>query len=98
MTPTCQRSPPRVSAHRRRWARRGGWPPPGRRSSSGSWNTRSPTATATATYRLITTITDWESALAPDLAAAYHQRWEFEIALDEIETCLLYTSDAADEE
>ena len=38
------------------------------------------------TYRLITTITDWETALAPDLAAAYHQRWEFEIALDEIET------------
>lgn len=37
-------------------------------------------------YRLITTITDWEDALAPDLAAAYHQRWEFEIALDEIET------------
>jgi Insertion element 4 transposase N-terminal/Transposase DDE domain len=37
-------------------------------------------------YRLITTITDWEQALAPDLAAAYHQRWEFEIALDEIET------------
>ena len=38
------------------------------------------------TYRLITTITDWREALAPDLAAAYHQRWEFEIALDEIET------------
>ena len=38
------------------------------------------------TYRLITTITNWETALAPDLAAAYHQRWEFEIALDEIET------------
>jgi hypothetical protein len=37
-------------------------------------------------YRLITTITDWHDALAPDLAAAYHQRWEFEIALDEIET------------
>lgn len=37
-------------------------------------------------YRLITTITDWQDALAPDLAAAYHQRWEFEIALDEIET------------
>jgi hypothetical protein len=37
-------------------------------------------------YRLITTITDWEHALAPDLAAAYHQRWEFEIALDEIQT------------
>jgi hypothetical protein len=38
------------------------------------------------TYRLITTITDWQQALAPDLAAAYHQRWEFELALDEIET------------
>jgi len=37
-------------------------------------------------YRLITTITDWEQALSPDLAAAYHHRWEFEIALDEIET------------
>jgi hypothetical protein len=37
-------------------------------------------------YRLITTITDWEQALSPDLAAAHHQRWEFEIALDEIET------------
>jgi Transposase DDE domain len=37
-------------------------------------------------YRLITTITEWKDALAPDLAAAYHQRWEFEIALDEIET------------
>ncbi len=37
-------------------------------------------------YRLITSITDWQDALAPDLAAAYHHRWEFEIALDEIET------------
>ncbi len=37
-------------------------------------------------YRLITTITDWHDALAPDLAAAYHHRWEFEIALDEIES------------
>jgi hypothetical protein len=37
-------------------------------------------------YRLITTITDWHDAPAPDLAAAYNQRWEFEIALDEIET------------
>jgi hypothetical protein len=37
-------------------------------------------------YRLITTITDWQQVFAPDLAAAYHQRWEFEIALDEIET------------
>jgi Insertion element 4 transposase N-terminal/Transposase DDE domain len=38
------------------------------------------------TYRLITTITDWRAALSGDLAAAYAQRWEFEIALDEIET------------
>jgi hypothetical protein len=37
-------------------------------------------------YRLITTITDWQQALSPDLAAAYHQRWEIEIAFDEIET------------
>lgn len=37
-------------------------------------------------YRLISTITDWHQTIAPDLAAAYHQRWEFEIALDEIET------------
>jgi Insertion element 4 transposase N-terminal/Transposase DDE domain len=37
-------------------------------------------------YRLITTITDWRQARSGDLAAAYHQRWEFEIALDEIET------------
>jgi Insertion element 4 transposase N-terminal/Transposase DDE domain len=37
-------------------------------------------------YRLITTITDWRQALSGDLAAAYQQRWEFEIALDEIET------------
>jgi hypothetical protein len=37
-------------------------------------------------YRLITTITEWEQVLAPELAACYQQRWEFEIALDEIET------------
>jgi len=40
----------------------------------------------TEPYRLITTITDWRQALSGDLAAAYQQRWEFEIALDEIET------------
>ena len=37
-------------------------------------------------YRLITTITDPQHVTASQLAAAYHQRWEFEIALDEIET------------
>jgi Insertion element 4 transposase N-terminal/Transposase DDE domain len=41
---------------------------------------------ASEPYRIITSITDWREALGPDLAAAYHQRWEFEIALDEIET------------
>jgi len=40
----------------------------------------------TEPYRLITTIPDWRQALSSDLAAAYQQRWEFEIALDEIET------------
>lgn len=38
------------------------------------------------TYRLITTITDYTAILAPELAACYQQRWEFELALDEIET------------
>jgi hypothetical protein len=42
--------------------------------------------TADAPYRLITSITDWQPAISADLAAAYHHRWEFELALDEIET------------
>jgi hypothetical protein len=41
---------------------------------------------ASEPYRIITSITDWREALSPDLAAAYDQRWEFEIALDEIDT------------
>jgi hypothetical protein len=36
--------------------------------------------------RLITTIVDPELASASELAAAYHQRWEFESSLAEIET------------
>ncbi|PND54054.1 IS4 family transposase, partial [Mycobacterium sp. ENV421] len=36
--------------------------------------------------RLITTILDPEVAPAGELAAAYHQRWEFESSLAEIET------------
>lgn len=35
--------------------------------------------------RLITSIQDWEDAPAHELAALYHERWEFEISLDEIE-------------
>ncbi|MFI5867441.1 IS4 family transposase [Streptomyces sp. NPDC051546] len=37
-------------------------------------------------YRMITSILDPDEAPALELAAAYHQRWEFEVALAEIET------------
>jgi DDE family transposase len=39
-----------------------------------------------AVYRLITTILDPGQALAPELAAWYAQRWEFETSLDELKT------------
>lgn len=39
-----------------------------------------------APYRLITTVLDHETAPAAELAALYHQRWEFETALDELKT------------
>jgi hypothetical protein len=35
-------------------------------------------------YRLLTTVLDAEQAPAVELAALYHQRWEFETALDEL--------------
>lgn len=38
--------------------------------------------------RLVTSILDWESAPAEELAALYHERWEFETALDEFKTHL----------
>ncbi|WP_425550425.1 IS4 family transposase, partial [Actinopolymorpha pittospori] len=37
------------------------------------------------TFRLVTTILDHEDAPAVELAALYSERWEFEVALDEIE-------------
>jgi hypothetical protein len=37
------------------------------------------------TFCLITSILDWEDAPAYELAALYHERWEFELTLDEIE-------------
>jgi len=37
-------------------------------------------------YRLVTTLADPAAAPAEDLAGLYAQRWEFEIALDEIKT------------
>jgi len=39
----------------------------------------------TETIRLITSILDHEDAPAHELAALYHDRWEFELTLDEIE-------------
>lgn len=41
------------------------------------------------TFRLITTILDPDDAHATEIAFAYHQRWEYEIGLKEIETQLL---------
>jgi hypothetical protein len=40
-------------------------------------------------FRLITTILDPDDLAAAELAAAYQQRWEYEIALKEIETQML---------
>ncbi len=37
-------------------------------------------------YRLFTTILNPDEASATDLAAAYHQRWEIELAFDELKT------------
>ncbi|MBU0611571.1 MAG: IS4 family transposase [Armatimonadetes bacterium] len=39
-------------------------------------------------YRLVTTILQPKHALAADLAALYHERWEIETALDELKTHL----------
>ena len=39
----------------------------------------------TETFCLITSIINWEDAPAYELAALYHERWEFETLLDEIE-------------
>lgn len=38
--------------------------------------------------RLVTSILDWKAAPAAELAALYHERWEFETALDEFKTHL----------
>jgi len=40
-------------------------------------------------FRVITTILDPEDVTAPEIAAAYNERWEYEIALKEIETQML---------
>lgn len=36
--------------------------------------------------RIITSILDWKAAPAEELAEVYHERWEFETALDEMKT------------
>jgi IS4 transposase len=41
------------------------------------------------TFRLVTTILDPDDVTAIELAAAYQQRWEYEISLREIETHML---------
>ena len=40
------------------------------------------------TIRILTSILDWRAAPAGELADLYHQRWEFETALDEFKTHL----------
>lgn len=40
------------------------------------------------TIRLLTSILDWQAAPADELAELYHERWEFETALDEFKTHL----------
>lgn len=40
------------------------------------------------TIRIITSILDWRAAPADELAKLYHERWEFETALDEFKTHL----------
>jgi hypothetical protein len=40
------------------------------------------------TIRIITSILDWQAAPACELADLYHERWEFETALDELKTQL----------
>jgi hypothetical protein len=37
---------------------------------------------------LVTTITSWQAAPAPELAPAYHQRWEHETGNKQLKTCL----------
>lgn len=45
-------------------------------------------AARTTTFRLITTLLDWEQAPAAELAAVYHQRWEAETGYGELKTRL----------
>lgn len=40
------------------------------------------------TIRIITSILNWKAAPASELAELYHERWEFETALDELKTHL----------
>lgn len=37
-------------------------------------------------FTVVTSITSYQDAPAPELAAAYHQRWEAELAFDEVKT------------
>jgi Insertion element 4 transposase N-terminal/Transposase DDE domain len=44
--------------------------------------------TRTEPYRLITTLLDWRTAPAGELAAGYARRWAIELACREVKTCL----------
>jgi len=37
-------------------------------------------------YTVVTSVLDYQELPAPEIAAAYHQRWEIELAFDELET------------
>lgn len=47
---------------------------------------RDPDRESPTAYRLLTTLTDPDQVSAPDLAAAYTQRWEIELTFDELKT------------
>jgi hypothetical protein len=52
------------------------------------YEVKGPKAKKEETIRIITTILDWKAAPAQELAMLYHERWEFETALDEFKTHL----------
>jgi hypothetical protein len=77
MAPTSARSSPPATTGTAATRSLCGW-------SSTPW-ARTPAGQAHP-YRLLTSILDPRKAPAAELAALYHQRWEFETALDELKT------------
>lgn len=52
------------------------------------YRVKGPKSKKDETFRIITSILDWKAAPAEELAHLYHERWEFETALDEFKTHL----------